>query len=85
MKVPWVSRERIAKKASALIEDFQAVAFVDLGDAWIDGTRSADIKTDAGIGFQDSDASIRLNVAKKVDGRPDDDGIFVSARIQRMF
>ncbi|NNE43943.1 MAG: BamA/TamA family outer membrane protein, partial [Gemmatimonadetes bacterium] len=68
-----------------VFKDFQAVAFVDLGDSWIDGARNADLKTDAGIGFQDSDASFRLNVAKKVDGRPDDDGIFVSARIQRMF
>ena len=43
------------------------------------------VKTDAGVGFQDADSNFRLNVAKKIDGRPDDDGIFVSARIQRMF
>jgi hypothetical protein len=59
--------------------------FVDVGDAWVADGGEMDLKTDAGVGFQDSDSNFRLNVAKKVDGRPDDDGIFVSARIQRMF
>jgi hypothetical protein len=68
-----------------VFREFQAVAFVDIGDAWIDATAEPALKTDAGIGFQDSDSSFRLNVAKKLDGRGDEDGIFVSARIQRMF
>lgn len=59
--------------------------FVDVGDAWVSRGGEMDLKADAGVGFQDSDSNFRLNVAKKIDGRPDDDGIFVSARIQRMF
>ncbi|HMB71875.1 MAG TPA: BamA/TamA family outer membrane protein, partial [bacterium] len=59
--------------------------FVDVGDAWVSADGDLDVKTDAGIGFQDSDSNFRLNIAKKIDGRPDDDGLFVSARIRRMF
>jgi outer membrane protein assembly factor BamA len=59
--------------------------FVDVGDAWVSAGGDMDLKTDAGVGFQDSDSNFRLNIAKKIDGRPDDDGVFVSARIQRMF
>ena len=66
-------------------DDFQAVVFGDLGDAWVEATDEFDLKTDAGIGFQDSEASFRINVAKKIDDRDGDDGVFVSARINRMF
>jgi hypothetical protein len=69
-----------------IFRDFQAVAFVDVGDAWERGAADMDLKTDAGIGFQDADSSFRLNFARKMDGRDDgDDGIVVSARIKRMF
>jgi outer membrane protein assembly factor BamA len=67
-----------------VFDDLQAVVFADVGDAWIEDTESADLHTDAGIGFQDSDSSFRINVAKKLD-RESDEGVFVSARIQRMF
>jgi hypothetical protein len=69
-----------------VFRDFQTVAFVDVGDAWIDEEADPGLKTDAGFGFQDSDASFRVNIATKVDGRREDDGSFlVSARIRRMF
>jgi outer membrane protein insertion porin family len=67
-----------------VFDDFQAVVFTDVGDAWIDDDAKLDLKVDAGVGFQDSDGSLRVNFAKKMDrGRQGD--VFVSARIQRMF
>jgi outer membrane protein assembly factor BamA len=66
-----------------IFRDFQAAVFADIGDAWNSQETDADIHTDAGIGFQDSESSFRVNLAKKMDR--DDDEIFVSARIRRMF
>ena len=68
-----------------IFRDFQVAVFADLGDAWVEDAADFDLKADAGIGFQDSDANFRLNVARKVDDRDGDDGLFVSARINRMF
>lgn len=68
-----------------IFRDFQVVVFTDLGDAWVEDTADFDLKVDAGIGFQDSDANFRVNLARKVDDRDGDDGLFVSARINRMF
>jgi hypothetical protein len=68
-----------------VLRNLLVATFVDVGDAWVSDEGDMDLKADAGVGLQDSDSSFRLNVAKKIDGRPDDDGIFVSARIQRMF
>jgi outer membrane protein assembly factor BamA len=68
-----------------IFPELQAVAFVDVGDAWIESATDLDLKTDAGVGIQDSDSSFRVNLAKKVDGRDDPEGFIVSARIQRMF
>jgi hemolysin activation/secretion protein len=67
-----------------IFEDFQAVVFADVGDAWVAATEDLDLHTDAGIGFQDSDASFRLNLARKLD-RDAEGGVFISARINRMF
>lgn len=66
-----------------IFRDFQAAFFADVGDAWASSLRDPDIRTDAGIGFQDSDSSFRINFAKKM--KPSDGEIFVSARIRRMF
>ncbi len=66
-----------------IFHDFQAAVFADIGDAWNSQQTDPDIHTDAGIGFQDSESSFRVNFAKKMDR--DDDEIFVSARIRRMF
>ncbi len=68
-----------------IFDDFQAVVFSDLGDAWVERDTTFDLKTDAGIGFQDSEGSFRVNIAKKIDGRSGDDGVFLSTRINRMF
>ncbi|MBZ0269909.1 BamA/TamA family outer membrane protein, partial [bacterium] len=68
-----------------IFDDLQAVVFTDLGDAWVEADAEFDLKTDAGIGFQDADGSIRVNLAKKMDNREGDDGLFVSVRINRMF
>ena len=67
-----------------VFDDLQAAVFADVGDAWIEETEVADLHTDVGIGLQDSDSSVRINVAKKLD-RESGEGVFVSARIQRMF
>lgn len=67
-----------------IFDDFQAAVFVDAGDAWVDGDADLDLKWDAGVGFQDSDGSLRLNVAKKMD-RGNQPDIFFTARLQRMF
>jgi hypothetical protein len=67
-----------------IFDDFQAAVFVDAGDAWVDEDANLDLKWDAGVGFQDSDGSLRLNVAKKMD-RGNQPDIFVTARLQRMF
>ncbi len=66
-----------------VFEDFQVAVFADVGDAWIAADRDPNLHTDAGIGIQDSDNSFRVNFAKKMDR--DDDGIYVTARIRRMF
>jgi len=66
-----------------IFRHFQAAVFADVGDAWSSHHRDPDIRTDAGIGFQDSESSFRLNLARKMDRN--DDEIFVSARIRRMF
>jgi Omp85 superfamily domain/Glycogen recognition site of AMP-activated protein kinase len=68
-----------------VFDDFQAVVFTDVGDAWVEAADTFHLKTDAGVGVQDSDASFRINVAKKVDGREGDEGVLVSVRINRMF
>lgn len=66
-----------------IFRDFQAAVFADVGDAWSSRNEDPEMHTDAGIGFQDSESSFRVNVAKKIDRN--DDEIFVSARIRRMF
>ncbi len=66
-----------------IFRKFQAAVFADVGDAWSARTEDPEIHTDAGIGFQDSESSFRINFAKKMDRN--DDEIFVSARIRRMF
>lgn len=69
-----------------VLRNLLVATFVDVGDAWVTGDDEMDLKTDVGVGFQDSDSSFRLNVAKKIAGaRRDEDGIFISGRIQRMF
>jgi outer membrane protein insertion porin family len=64
-------------------DDIQIALFCDVGDAWIAAERDPELHTDAGVGFQDADGDFRLNVAKKLDR--DDDSVFVTARIRRMF
>jgi hypothetical protein len=66
-----------------VIRHFQVAVFTDIGDAWVDESADLDIHTDAGIGFQDSESTFRLNIATKLDR--DVGGVFVSARIRRMF
>jgi outer membrane protein assembly factor BamA len=67
-----------------VFHDFQAAIFADVGDAWVEEGEDFDLNTDAGIGFQDSDSSFRINFAKKMDRGAEDD-IFISVRIRRMF
>ncbi|HET9887758.1 MAG TPA: BamA/TamA family outer membrane protein, partial [bacterium] len=66
-----------------VVRHFQAAVFADIGDAWASQSADPDIHTDAGIGFQDSESTFRVNVATKMDR--DSDDIFVSCRIRRMF
>ncbi|MFN8178482.1 MAG: BamA/TamA family outer membrane protein [bacterium] len=68
-----------------IFRDFQAAVFTDLGDAWVESAENFDLKVDAGVGFQDGDSSFRVNVARKMDGRPGRGDVLVSARIRRMF
>ena len=63
--------------------EHQLAVFADVGDAWIDAETEMKLHTDAGVGFVDPDGSFRLDFAKKLDRK--DDGIAVSARIERMF
>lgn len=67
-----------------ILDDLQVALFTDVGDAWIAVDEELDLHTDAGIGFQDADGSIRVNFARKMDRESDGD-VFVSVRIQRMF
>ena len=67
-----------------VLRDLQVVVFADVGDAWIDDTGKMKLKTDAGIGLQDSDASFRINLARQMD-RERGGGVTLSGRIQRMF
>jgi hypothetical protein len=66
-----------------LIREVHLALFVDAGDAWVAADSDPDLKVDGGIGLQDADSNVRLNLATKLDGR---DGVVVfSGRIQRMF
>ena len=66
-----------------VVRHFQAAVFADIGDAWASQSADPDIHTDAGIGFQDSESTFRVNLATKLDRGGGD--LFVSARIRRMF
>ncbi len=68
-----------------VFRDFQIALFTDLGDSWVEEIGEFDLKTDVGVGVQDGDSNIRLNIATKLDDRPGDDDVIVSARIRRMF
>jgi len=66
-----------------LVRDVQLALFVDAGDAWIAADSDLDLKVDGGIGLQDADSNLRLNLATKLDGRGG--SVIFSGRIQRMF
>jgi outer membrane protein assembly factor BamA len=68
-----------------VLRDLQLALFTDLGDSWADESGSFDLKTDAGIGIQDGDGDLRLDIARKMDGRPGGNDVTVSARLRRMF
>jgi outer membrane translocation and assembly module TamA len=74
-----------AEVRADVFRDLQLALFTDLGDAWVDDAGEFDLKADVGVGIQDSDSNFRLNIATKVDDRPGDDDVIVSARIRRMF
>ncbi|MCA9750861.1 MAG: hypothetical protein KC591_01605, partial [Gemmatimonadetes bacterium] len=57
--------------------------FTDIGDAWVDGERDRDLKIDGGIGVQNADANLRIDLARRLDDR--DPAVILSGRIQRMF
>jgi hypothetical protein len=66
-----------------IFDNVQVAVFADVGDAWVEADRDIDVKVDGGIGLQDADANLRLNLAKKLDGR--DGAVIFSGRLQRMF
>jgi outer membrane protein assembly factor BamA len=66
-----------------VIRQVHLAFFVDAGDAWVAADSDPDLKVDGGIGLQDADSNVRLNLATKLDGRGGD--VTFSGRIQRMF
>ncbi len=67
----------------ALSDDFQGAFFVDSGDAWNDGERAYDLKTDVGLALQDSDHDFRVSYTKKSEDLSDD-GVW-ALRLNRTF
>jgi len=49
----------------AIANDLQGAFFVDSGDAWYDGERAYDLKTDVGLALQDADSDLRVSYTKK--------------------
>lgn len=66
-----------------IVTDVQLAFFVDAGDAWIDAEDELRWNVDGGLGIQDGDANLRLQVATKLDDREGE--VIFSGRIRRMF
>jgi outer membrane protein assembly factor BamA len=47
--------------------DLQALVFADAGDAWVDAERDYDLRSNVGVGFQESGGGFRVMVAKRLD------------------
>jgi len=67
----------------AISDDFLGAFFVHSGDAWNDGERAYDLKTDVGLAIQDSDHDFRVSYTKKSEDLSDD-GVW-TLRLNRTF